>query len=648
MERNRLVYAVGAAVLAMALTACEGDDGRDGADGAPGAPGADGLTSLLRNTALEVGDANCPTGGAQVDAGIDNNRDGQLSDDEVDETTFICNGADGLPGFDTLELAFLGRTPAIADNFDESAAEIVAFDPSTDFAYLVNSNAGLIDVVDLSSPSTPTISSSLDVAADVAADVGTPMGGVNSVAVDNGLIVVAVEADPKTDNGYVAFYNTDGTYLRAVEAGALPDMVTFTPNGQFVVVANEGEPNSDYSIDPNGSVTIIGREAIEGTDVSLANIAAAVGPVRLSVSADICGGGETDADTRMGCDLEPEYIAVSEDSATAYVALQENNAVAIIDIAGASLSAVLGIGFKDYGAAGNELDPSNRDGGANIQSWNVFGTYMPDAIDSYTVDGVTYLVTANEGDGREYVTGVDSEADCPAGRIFDDGDCFYYLDEIRIGDIADTGATLSADLLAKLPADYADDAKLGRLKVITDLGLADSSCLDAAYQPTASCVYTDLYSFGARSFTIWNAETGEVVFDSGNQFESITFQSLGESFNASNDDNEGDDRSDDKGPEPEAVEIAKIGSKFFAFIALERVGGVMVYDVSTPASPDFVQYINERDFSVDAEDDIEIVGALGPEDVVYIPAADSPSGEPLLLVSNEVSGTLAVFSVTLR
>ncbi len=645
MQRNSLVHGVSAALIALTLAACEGDDG---ADGAPGADGADGLTSLIRQTPLPAGDSNCPAGGALVESGIDTNGDGNLSDDEVDSSSFVCNGEDGLPGFETIELAFLGRTPALPENFDESAAEIVDFDPATDLAYLVNANAGVIDVVDLASPATPTIINSLDVSADVAADVGAPMGGVNSVAVDGDLIVVAVQADDKTDNGYVAFYSSEGNYLRAVEAGALPDMVTFTPDGQTILVANEGEPNDDYSVDPQGSVSIIGREATESTTVSLANIAAATGPVRLSVSDDVCGGGVTDADTRMGCDLEPEFIAVSADSSTAYAVLQENNAVAVIDVANASLTAVLGLGFKDYGMAGNELDPSNRDGGANIQSWNVFGTYMPDAIDSYTVNGVTYLVTANEGDGREYLTEVESEADCPAGRIFDDGECFYYLDEIRIGDIADTGATLSADLLSRLPADYAEDENLGRLKVITDLGLDDTSCLDAAYQPTASCQYNDLYSFGARSFTIWNAATGEVVFDSGSDFETITFQELGESFNASNDDNEGDDRSDDKGPEPEAVKIQQIGTKWFAFIALERVGGVMVYDVTTPTAPTFVQYINERDFTVDAEADVEIVGDLGPEDMVYIPGSDSPDGEPLLLLSNEVSGTLAVFRVNLQ
>ena len=648
MQPNTLMTGVSAALLILTLAACEGDDGRDGVDGADGAPGADGLSSLLRQTALPVGDENCPSGGALVESGIDSDRDGTLSDSEVDQATFVCNGDDGLPGFEKISLSFLGRTPAIADNFDESAAEIVAFDAATDLAYLVNANAGVIDVVDLASPTTPTIVGSLDAASDVSSDVGSPMGGVNSVAVNGGLIVVAVEADTKQDNGYIAFYSTEGNYLRAVEVGALPDMVTFTPDGQNILVANEGEPNDDYSVDPDGSVSIISREGTEASTVSLANIAAATGPVRLSVSDDVCGGGVTDADARMACDLEPEFITISEDSSTAYVALQENNSVAIIDIANQSLTSVLGIGFKNYGEAGNEFDPSNRDGGANIQSWNVFGTYMPDAIDSYTVNGVTYLLTANEGDGREYLTDVESADACPEGRIFDDGECFYYLDEIRIKDIADTGATLSADLLSRLPADYAEDENLGRLKVITDLGLTDTGCLSAAYQPTASCVYNDLYSFGARSFTIWNAATGEVVFDSGSDFEMITFDQLGESFNASNDDNEGDDRSDDKGPEPEAVKVEQIGSKWFAFIALERVGGIMVYDVTTPSEPVFVQYINERDFSVDAEADIETVGDLGPEDIVFIPGSDSPNGEPLLLLSNEVSGTLSVFSLSLQ
>ena len=534
MPRNTLFTIITAIVLSFSLSACDGDDGRDGtpgAAGAPGTPGADG------------------TSGADANAAI--------------------------------SLRLLGRTPADPATFDESAAEIVAYDPATRQAYVVNANAGLIDIVDLSSPSTPTIVGDLDAAADVTANVtGNPaMGGVNSVAVFGATVAVAVEADVKQDNGYVVFYDTSGTYLDSVEAGALPDMVGFTPDGNFVLVANEGEPNGDYSVDPEGSVSVIdvsgGFTALTASTASFAPFNAGgtetlSGPVRVSAKA-----------ASVAQDLEPEYIAFSADSSTAFVALQENNAVAVVDIAAAEILSVNGIGFKNYGIPGNEIDASNEDGpdsdpGINIRNWDIFGTYMPDTIAAYEVNGTTYLVTANEGDGREYLTDAADAADCTAqgGYLFDDGDCFHYLDEIRVKDLGATQFT--AELETKLGPNFQDDANLGRLKVITTLGLVDEAACTTlattgqpisfpAETPVAGCVYENLYSFGARSFTIWDTSTLTPVFDSGNDFEVITANQLGLNFNASNDDNEGDDRSDDKGPEPEAVEIATIAGNIYAF-----------------------------------------------------------------------------------
>ena len=603
MTLNKLFAAIGTITLTFGLAACDGDDGRDGAPGAAGANGAPGA-------------------------------DGSP-------------GADGQNASASIALSFLGRTPALPENFDESAAEIVAYDPSTSSAFIVNSNSGSVDIVDLSAPAAPTIAGSIDVAADVEAAVaGVDMGDVNSVAVSGNNLAVAVAADTTQDNGYIAFYQTDGTFMSAVEVGALPDMVGFTPDGNYVLNANEGEPNDDYSVDPEGSISVIDVSGgFTGLTAQTAGFSAfnvggtksLTGPVRVSAKA-----------VSVAADMEPEYIAFSPDSTLAFAVMQENNSVAVIDVAAAEVLSINGIGFKNYGIPGNEIDASNRDGGVNIRSWNVFGTYMPDAIDAYEVNGSLYLVTANEGDGREYVTDADDEAACTAagGFEFDDGDCFHYLDEIRIGDIADTGATFAPDLLARLGAGFEDDANLGRLKVLTDLGVTGTcATLATTGQPGADCVYENLYSFGARSFTIWDVATLRPVFDSGNDFEVITANQLADSFNASNDDNEGDDRSDDKGPEPEAVEIAEINGNIYAFIGLERVGGVMVYNVSNPNAASFVQYINMRDFALDAEDDIETVGDLGPEDIKFIPASDSPSGEALLLVSNEVSGTLAVFSV---
>ena len=599
--------------MTLLLGACSGDDGTDGVAGSTGAPGADGAPG--------------------------------------------SNGTDGTDSNAAISLKLVGSTPAIADNFDESAAEIVAYHPDSKTAYLVNSNSKAVDVVDLSDVMGPTITSTLDVAGDVETAVDAlsegDLGAVNSVDVSGVYLAVAIEADTKQDTGYIAFYNVDGTFVSAVPAGALPDKVGFSPDGKYAVVANEGEPNDDYSVDPAGTITVIDvsggfdiatAATADFTDFNAGGSKELTGPVRISAKAE-----------SVAQDLEPEFIAFSADSTTAFATLQENNAVAIIDLASAEVTTVLGIGFKDYGLPGNEIDASNKDDGVNLNSWSIFGTYMPDGFDAYDVNGVTYLVTANEGDGREYVSDATDEADCTTqgGFLFDEGDCFHYLDEIRVKDL--DASQFTEDLVAKLGADFQDQDKLGRLKVITDLGLEDASaCTTLATTgqpiafpeetPVAGCVYENLYSFGSRSFTIWDTSTGRAVFDSGSDMERITAQQLGGSFNASNDSNDGDDRSDDKGPEPEAVEIATINDNTFAFIALERVGGVMVYNITNPQNAQFVQYINPRDFTV-ADDAVEanMAGPLGPEDLKFITQDD----DMYLLVSNEVSGTLSVYSVTL-
>ncbi|GAB3322223.1 choice-of-anchor I family protein [Haliea atlantica] len=595
--------------LPLILAGCEGDDGRDGRDGLDGSPGTPGEDA----TASRIG------------------------------------------------LTFLGRYET--GEFDESAAEIVDYDPATRQAFVVNANSGRVDILDISAPSTPTLARSLDVAADIAGavvelDGPDSLGAANSVAVSGNTLAVAVEADVKQDNGWVAFYQTDGTFLSAVEAGALPDMLTFTPDGNTVLVANEGEPNGDYSVDPEGSITLIDVSAGAGS-VSAANVK------QLRFNDFNTGGSKAlDEDVRISAksasiaqDLEPEYIAVSSDSRTAWVALQENNAVARVDIDAGIISEVTGLGYKDHSLPGNELDASNRDGGINLRQWPLRGVYMPDSMTSYEVSGITYLVTANEGDGREYLTDAESREDCSAqgGFDYDDGDCFHYLDEIRVGDILDSGATIELANLQRFAPDLetlTDNANLGRIKVIANLGVRDcpAGSLETTGQPTEGCVYEALYSYGARSFSIWNGSTGERVFDSGNDFETLTAERLGEDFNASNDENGGDDRSDDKGPEPEAIEVATIDGKIYAFIGLERVGGIMVYDVSNPERAEFVQYLNTRDFSVDIEalvdaGDFSAAGDLGPESIRFVAAEDSPSGEDLLIVGNEVSGTTALFAV---
>jgi len=517
-------------------------------------------------------------------------------------------------------LAFALCTPAIAhDNnalslsmsvigtyktgvFDESAAEIVAHDAHNQRIFVVNANAVTIDVLDFNDPTNPSLMSSIDV---------STFGKVaNSVAVYKGLVAVAVEANIKQAAGKVVFYDaTDLSYINDVTVGALPDMLTFTPDGRNVLVANEGEPNDSYTIDPEGSVSIInlrnGAKHASVREVSFTKFNGKEAALR-EKGIRVFGPNANAAQ-----DFEPEYITVSRDSKTAWVSMQEANAMAVIDIRKARVTRLIPYGTKDHSLIGNELDVSNKDDAINIANWPIHGMYMPDSIASYEFHGRTYIVTANEGDSRDY-----------AG----------YSEEVRIKDI-----TLDPTAFPDAAA-LQESAALGRLKTTTANGDTDN---DGDFDV--------LYSYGARSFSIWSGR-GKQVYDSGADFENITASEFPADFNSSNDENgDFDGRSDDKGPEPEGIALGKIGKQTIAFIGLERVGGIMAYDITNPYKVKFLDYINNRDFTVDAQlgdDSVNpLVGDLGSEGLLFIDAHDSPNGKPLLVVGNEVSGSTTVYEI---
>lgn len=584
------------------------------------------------------------------------------------------DGEDGAAGADAssqnLTVSLLGRARNPDSEFDESAAEIVSYDPASQRAFVVNAQSGNVDVFSLASPSAPSLADTLEVAADVAAAVAgvasaDDLGAANSVDVDSSsnTVAVAIEADTKQDNGYVAFYQaSDGTFLSAVEVGALPDMLTFTPDSSKVLVANEGEPNGAYTVDPEGTVSIIdvsgGASTVTSANVTTVSFTSFNGTDMGDVR--IFGPGATVAQ-----DLEPEYIAVSADSTTAWVALQENNAIAEIDIATGTATSIWSLGFKNHRITGNELDAADNDDTINIRNWPVYGMYLPDAIAAYEVGGTTYLVTANEGDAREYFDeDITTEAECDAANGFDfdeDDGCLIFIDEIDLEDLLDAGATIDlpdADVASFLVDSNLDgvvneddlntDASLARYAMTMERGFT-GTC-DISDGDPAGCNFEAIYGYGARSFSIYNTETGQQVFDSGSDFEVITAQQLGDNFNSDNDENDsGDSRSDAKGPEPEAVTLAEINGRTYAFIGLERVGGVMVYDISNPNSAEFIQYLNTRDFTIDDVEDSSVADDidLGPESIEYVPAEDSPNGNPLLLVAHEVSGTVTVLELNL-
>ena len=501
-----------------------------------------------------------------------------------------------------------------AGSFLTSAAEIAAHDPASQRIFVVNAQAARIDVVSIANPAAPVLVGVIEV---------TGYGAIaNSVAVRDGIIAVAVEAAVKSAPGKVVFFDSALQFVSQVTVGAQPDMLTFSPDGSCLLVANEGEPEADYLADPEGSVSIIrlagGVAALTDDSVLTAGFGAFNG---MSREALFNGSGPENSakpairvfgpDSTVAANLEPEYITVSQDSKTAWVTLQEANALAIIDIPSATVTRLVGLGTKDHGAEGNALDASDRDGipvanagRINIRNWPVRGFYLPDAIASYQVNGETFLVLANEGDSRDW-----------AG----------YSEETRIGSMALDPAVFPPAVATELKK----SAQLGRLKASTAQG-------DTA----GNKVFKQLYTFGARSFSIRNS-AGNLVWDSGDFIEKKTAELNPLFFNSNHEVNKFDDRSDDKGPEPESVAVGKAFGRSYAFVGLERVGGVMVFDVTEPTAPEFVQYQNNRDFTQPPA----TVGAgdLGPEGVLFIAEEHSPNGKPLLVVANEVSGTTTVF-----
>ncbi|MGV2828099.1 choice-of-anchor I family protein [Myxosarcina sp. GI1(2024)] len=500
--------------------------------------------------------------------------------------------------------------------FDEGAAEIPAYDSETQRLFVVNGNEGTVDVLDLSDPSNPTLIKAINI---------TPFGASpNSVAAKDGIVAVAIAAEETQDPGKVAFFSTNGDLVSQVTVGALPDMVTFTPDGKKVLVANEGEPSDDYTNDPEGSISIIdlsgGVENLRDTDVTTAGFAdfndrkQALTEAGVRIFGPDVSTENPDDTVTVAQDLEPEYIAVTPDSETAFVTLQENNALAKVDIRTAEVTEILPLGFKNY--SNNALDPSDEDGAINLRNAPVLGMYQPDAIAAYKADdGETYIVTANEGDAREYI--VEGEAG---------NETETFVEESRIADLKlDPEAFPNA-------AELQQEENLGRLLVTTTRGDTDG---DGDYD--------ELYAFGGRSFSIWDSE-GNLVFDSGSELERITAEQFPDFFNSDNDENSFDTRSDNKGPEPEGVALGTIGDRNYAFVGLERIGGIMVYDITEPSSAEFVQYINTRDFEGDLE--AGTAGNVAPEGLEFIPAAESPTGMPLLAVAYEVSGSTAVFELT--
>lgn len=457
----------------------------------------------------------------------------------------------------------------------EAAAEISAYDEKTKKLFTVNnSGTNQIDVIDLSDPTKPTKIGKID--------LSPYEGASNSVAVYDGKLAVALESTiNKQGNGKVVLFNTsDLSLIKQIAVGALPDMITFSPDGKYIMTANEGEPNTDYSQDPNGTISIIeltNNYTVTTLDFSsFSNQAATLQKEGFRISKFAKSFAQ---------DIEPEYVTISDDSKTAWVTLQENNGVAKVDLTSKTITAIYPLGFKDFNTVENAIDVSDKDDKIAFNPWKVKGMFMPDAISHFSANNVPYFVTANEGDAREYTA---------------------YTDIKRMKDMKLDATVFPDAATLKL------ETNLGRLNLIADMGDTDNDGdLD------------QMVAFGARSFSIWNGNTGKIVYDSKNDVDKKTSE-LG---------TYDDKRSDDKGSEPEAVVAVKMGNRNILFVGLERSDAFMTYDITNPTSPQYLQTVKTGD---------------APEGILFIPAAKSPTKRSLLVVSSEGDGTIKIFQPNLK
>lgn len=418
---------------------------------------------------------------------------------------------------------------------NSNATQMAVYEIASETLYILNSSAQKIDILNISEPAAPVLVGAIDLA--------SYGGWANAIAVYSNVLAVAIENEDPAEDGIVAFFGTAGSSIRTIEVGAGPSALAFSPNGRWLVVANEGEPNASYSTDPQGSVSILSFSIENGSPIFEMNSTISFEDVNIDVPLSphvrVYGPGATPAQ-----DFEPESVAISLNSTTAYVTLQENNALAVIDLESASLRAVAPMGSVDYQIDGPVIDIEN-DGDFSPSHYPVQGLYQPDGVAVYSVAGQDYVVTANEGTLRDY-TGFQEAA--LVSELTLDTNAFPEGETFQRGGLGDVTVTISS-------GDSDDDGD-----------------------------YEALYLPGTRSFSIW-AANGSRVYDSGTEFEqqlNLLYPEERARFDA---------HSPLSGPEPEDVTVATIGGRDYAFISLKTVGGVMIYDVSNPMSPSFATYL---------------------------------------------------------
>jgi hypothetical protein len=478
--------------------------------------------------------------------------------------------------------------------------------------YTISSAGSLTGSSDSSSA---PVSASVDLSGvfDGAANISS----ISSVLIDSrkfGVATVIPTATGESNKGKIAIFSTEnGTVLKSLEVGYHPDSVTITPDGTKVLVTNEGEfvsTSAESTFARPGSISVI--------DISSVKVAADIANLNESIvrtydfsSANLASDVSIAAlrnprldtltvKTLNAADIEPEYITAT--NTKAYVTLQENNGIAVFDFATSKYSAIY-----ELGADEQLIDASDKDGVADAKKIainnSVFGLPMPDTVTSFTRAGIVYLATANEGDARP-----------------DDGDIAR-------------GSTLTANMTSAVAA-LATNTGIGRLYLLKFEGDTDKD--GKIDMPLMT---------GTRSFSIWNSSNGDLLYDSASTLEMFAAANDPQTFNTNSGNlTNWDTRSDDKGPEPEAIAYASLGGRDYVLVGCERQNGIYAFDITDLSKVKVVGYFN----TISNDQTRDSGRYISPESIVFVPATSNPSGKNLLVVgyegtTNGNNGSVAVF-----
>lgn len=513
-----------------------------------------------------------------------------------------------------LPYQYINSTPLY--HYREQAVEQSTYDPENKILYVVGGS--IIHAIDIQDATNPTIVYYREV----------DHVDITDVEFCGGYLFVSMHNVRLPEQGRVVVFHSLSssqpmTIKYNITAGPGPDMLAITKDCKTVLVALEGEVYMDNGtvIDPEGGVGLIRIE--NNMTYKILNFRYFNTRWSELESKGLHFVYRRDGNA-FSNDVEPEYIAFNKKETKAYISLQENNAIAVLDLASERIEDIFPLGYKSW--ENSRLDASNKDNGINIKPWPVLGMYQPDAIQTMEWAGTSYLVTANEGDAKDFP------------------DFNGFSETVRIKDIvlSENSSVLTwAKEYNKSSIQEKD--MLGRLEVSSLLGMnTDGS-------------YDTLYSFGGRSFSIWNLDTMDLVYDSGSQIEDLHQQYFANLFNANGGKSEKtvdktfDSRSDDKGPECESVHVAYIGNKVVIFVGSERPGSIAIFaidnEVTEPKFQSLWIGIEETDGTWEELYNRRKISEIDPEDIKYIPPVHSPTGDHMLIVAGTVSGTVSLFKI---